>query len=141
MDTLLYNLCSSDAYCCELKSGELLCDSFDQLGNAWVWRYRENTKRLIAADANPPKLAVEYGHRLGLKVIPIVSMNDPHDQYFKVRGEPVQKKNPHYLIGYGKYPIDWEKGVKGLPEHFKGGIDAITWGMFDFAHPEVRSTN
>jgi hypothetical protein len=138
VDTLLYNLCSSDGYCCELKTGELLCDSFDQLGNAWVWRYRENTKRLIAADANPPKLAVEYGHRLGLKVIPIVRMNDPHDQYFKYEVSRFKKKNPQLLIGYGKYPIDWEKGVSGLPEKLKGGIDGITWGMFDFAHPEVR---
>ena len=56
VDTLLYNLCSSDGYVCELKNGELLMDDFDQLGDAWVWRYRENTKRLIEADANPPNL-------------------------------------------------------------------------------------
>jgi len=42
VDTLLYNLCSSDGYVCELKNGELLMDHFDQLGEAWVWRYREN---------------------------------------------------------------------------------------------------
>ena len=53
VDTLLYNLCSSDGYVAELKTGELLMDSFDKLGDAWVWRYRENTKKLIAADANP----------------------------------------------------------------------------------------
>jgi hypothetical protein len=138
VDTLLYNLCSSDAYCCELKHGELLCDSFPQLGNAWVWRYRENTKKIIAADANPPKLAVEYGHRLGLKVIPIVRMNDPHDQYFKYELSRFKRQNPQFLLGYGSYPIDWEKGYKGLPPDKKMGMDAITWGMFDFAHPEVR---
>ncbi len=59
VDTLLYNLCSSDGYVAELTTGELLMDHFDQLGDAWVWRYRENTKKLTEADANPPKLAVE----------------------------------------------------------------------------------
>ncbi|HWB97719.1 MAG TPA: hypothetical protein VG672_13490, partial [Bryobacteraceae bacterium] len=59
VDAIFYNLCSSDGYVAELKSGELLMDSFPQLGDSWVWRYRENTKRLIAGDANPPKLAVE----------------------------------------------------------------------------------
>lgn len=138
VDTLLYNLCSSDGYVCELKSGELLMDHFDQLGDAWVWRYRENTKRLIEADANPPKLAVEYGHRLGLKVIPIVRMNDPHDQFFRYEVSRFKKQNPHLLLGYGKYPINWETGFKGLPPELKKGIDSFTWGMFDFAHKEVR---
>ena len=138
VDTILYNLCSSDGYVAELKSGELLMHDFDKLGDAWVWRYRENTKKLIEADANPPKLAVEYGHRLGLKVIPIVRMNDPHDQFFKYEVSRFKKKNPHLLLGYGKYPIDWEKGSNGLPAHLKKGMDSFTWGMFDFAHKEVR---
>ncbi len=138
VDTLLYNLCSSDGYCCELKSGELLCDAFDQVANAWVWRYRENTKKLIAADANPPKLAVEYGHRLGLKVIPIVRMNDPHDQYFKYEVSRFKMRNPQFLLGHGTYPIDWEAGFRGLPSNLKKGMDSHTWGMFDFAHAEVR---
>lgn len=138
VDTIFYNLCSSDGYVAELKTGELLMDSFDQLGDAWVWRYRENTKRLIAADANPPKLAVEYGHRLGWKVIPIVRMNDPHDQFFRYEVSRFKRKNPHLLLGYGKYPIDWEKGFKGLPPELKKGMDSFTWGMFDFAHKEVR---
>ena len=54
VDCLLYNLCSSDGYCCQLNSGEYLMDAFDKLPDAWVWRYRENTKRLVEADANPP---------------------------------------------------------------------------------------
>ncbi len=138
VDTLLYNLCSSDGYVCELKNGELLMDDFDQLGDAWVWRYRENTKRLIEADANPPKLAVEYGHRAGLKVIPIVRMNDPHDQFYKYEVSRFKKRNPHLLLGYGKYPINWETGFKGLPPELKKGMDSFTWGMFDFGHQEVR---
>lgn len=138
VDTLLYNLCSSDGYVAGLKNGELLMDHFDKLGDAWVWRYRENTKKLIEADANPPKLAVEYGHRLGLKVIPIVRMNDPHDQFFKYEVSRFKKTNPQLLLGYGKYPIDWEAGFKGLPPHLKKGMDSFTWGMFDFAHKQVR---
>lgn len=138
VDTILYNLCSSDGYAAELKSGELLMDGFDQLGDAWVWRYRENTKQLIEADANPPKMAVEYGHRLGFKVIPIVRMNDPHDQFFRYEVSRFKKNNPHLLLGYGTYPLDWESGFKGLPAHLKRGIDSFTWGMFDFAHKDVR---
>ena len=42
------------------------------------------------------------------------------------------------MLGYGKYPIDWETGFKGLPPNLKKGIDSFTWGMFDFAHKEVR---
>ncbi len=139
VDAIFYNLCSSDGYVAELKSGELLMDSFPQLGDSWVWRYRENTKRLIAGDANPPKLAVEYGHRLGCKVIPIVRMNDPHDQFFRYEVSVFKRKNPRLLLGYGKYPIDWEAGFKGLPPNLKQGIDSFTWGMFDYAHAEVRA--
>jgi hypothetical protein len=138
VDTILYNLCSSDGYVAELKSGELLMDSFDKLGDAWVWRYRENTKKLIEADANPPRMAVEYGHRLGWKVIPIVRMNDPHEQFFKYEVSRFKRANPQLLLGYGKYPINWEAGFKGLPPELKKGIDSFTWGMFDFAHREVR---
>jgi hypothetical protein len=138
VDTIFYNLCSSDGYVAGLKTGELLMDSFDQLGDAWVWRYRENTKRLIEADANPPKLAVEYGHRLGWKVIPIVRMNDPHDQFFRYEVSRFKRHNPQLMLGHGKYPINWEIGFKGLPSDLKKGIDSFTWGMFDFAHKEVR---
>src|SRR5438445_6385180 len=35
VDTMLYNLCSSDGYVAELKSGELLMHDFDKLGDAW----------------------------------------------------------------------------------------------------------
>jgi hypothetical protein len=119
VDAIFYNLCSSDGCAAELRTGELLMDDFDKLGDAWVWRYRENTKKLIEADANPPKLAVEYGHRLGLKVIPIVRMNDPDDQFFQYEVSRFKKKNPHLLLGYGKYPLDWETGFKGLPAALK----------------------
>lgn len=60
VDCLLYNLCSSDGYCCQLNNGEYLMDAFDKLSDAWVWRYRENTKQLVAAGANPPKLACAF---------------------------------------------------------------------------------
>lgn len=138
VDAIFYNLCSSDGYVAELKTGELLMDDFDQLRDAWCWRYRENTKKLIEADANPPKLAVEHGHRLGLKVIPIVRMNDPHDQYFRYEVSRFKKQNPQLLLGHGKYPLDWETGFSGLAPELKQGIDAFTWGMFDFAHAAVR---
>ena len=104
VDTIFYNLCSSDGYVAGLKSGELLMDSFDKLGDAWVWRYRENTKRLIEADANPPKLAVEYGHRLGWKVIPIVRMNDPHDQFFRYEVSRFKTTKPAIDVGLWKIP-------------------------------------
>jgi hypothetical protein len=122
VDCLLYNLCSSDAYCCQLNSGEILCDAFDQLPDAWVWRYRENTKLLIEADANPPKLACQYGHQLGIPVIPIVRMNDCHDQYYKFELSRFKQANPHLLFGKSDKP----------------GLESITWGMFDFGHQEVR---
>ena len=53
VDTIFYNLFSSYGYVAGLKSGELLMDSFDKLGDAWVWRYRENTKRFDNADNSP----------------------------------------------------------------------------------------
>ena len=37
-DCLLYNLCSSDAYCCELEQGEPLMGGVDKFDDAWVWR-------------------------------------------------------------------------------------------------------
>ena len=138
VDCLLYNLCSSDGYCCQLNSGEYLMDAFEKLPDAWVWRYRENTKHLVAADANPPKLACEYGHRLGLKVIPIVRMNDMHDMFYLYEVSRFKLDNPHLLLGStGKdWKPNWKEGFRGLDN--KKGIDAITWGMFDFAHKEVR---
>jgi hypothetical protein len=138
VDCLLYNLCSSDAFCCGLENGEILCDSFDQIENAWVWRYRENTRKLIEADANPPKLACEYGHRLGLKVIPIVRMNDPHDQAFKYEVSQFKKDNPHLLLGCTgpDWEPPWGTWFRSQPD--PAGMDATNWGLFDFAHQEVR---
>ena len=138
VDCLLYNLCSSDAFCCGLDSGEILCDAFEQLDSAWVWRYRENTKTLIEADANPPKLACEYGHRLGLKVIPILRMNDPHDQAYKYEVSRFKKDNPQLLLGYTgpDWTPPWGTWFREHPS--PESMDATNWGMFDFAHKEVR---
>ena len=138
VDCLLYNLCSSDGYCCQLDNGEYLMDAVDKLPDAWVWRYRENTKHLVAAGANPPKLACEYGHRLGLKVIPIVRMNDMHDMFYLQEVSRFKLDNPQLLLGSTgpDWRPNWKKGFRGLDN--KVGIDAITWGMFDFAHEEVR---
>ena len=135
VDALFYNLCSSDGYCCGLENGEILCDAFDRFENAWVWRYRENTKKMIEADANPPKLACEYGHRMGMKVIPIVRMNDMHDMFFKYEVSRFKLENPQLLLGRGTY-VDWEKGAGGHPD--PASIESFNWGMFDFAHQEVR---
>jgi len=135
VDALFYNLCSSDGYCCGLESGQVLMDNFDQVGDAWVWRYRENTKRLIAAGANPPQMAVEYCGRLGIKAIPVVRMNDPHDMYFRYEVSALKQARPDLLIGHGDY-VDWEKGTGGHPR--PGTVDSLTWGYFDFAQPEVR---
>ncbi len=64
-------------------------------------------------------------------------MNDSHDaQGFKYEVSAFKKANPHLLIGYDKGYIDWEKGVLGHPQ--AGSIDSNTWGMFDYAHQEVR---
>jgi hypothetical protein len=136
VDTLFYNLCSSDAYCCGLENGEILCSVFDPVGDAWVWRYRENVNALLEAGANPPDIACEYGHRLGLKVVPVVRMNDVHDMYFKYEVSRFKLDNPHLLLGYGKYN-DWEKGARGHSD--RSSLEAHTWGMFNYAHEEVRS--
>ena len=136
VDTLFYNLCSSDGYVCELKNGQLLMDNFETLGDAWVWRYRENTKHLVNHDANPPDLAVKYGRRLGIKVLPVVRMNDPHDQFYKYEVSTFKFENPHLLIGSKTGYMDWEKGARGHPN--RKSIDCFTWGLFDFAHQEVR---
>lgn len=138
VDTLLYNLCSSDGFCCGLESGEILCDEFDEMADAWVWRYRENVKKLIEADANPPKLACEYGHRLGLKVIPIVRMNDPHDMGFRYEVSRFKLDNPHLLLGCTG--PDWEPkwGTWYREQDDPSDMMATNWGMFDFAHREVR---
>ena len=135
VDTLFYNLCSSDAFCCGMESGELLCDAFDPVADAWVWRYRENVKKMLEAGANPPDIACRYGHDLGLKVIPVVRMNDMHDMFFKYEVSRFKLQNPHLLLGYGKY-VDWEKGYDGYPD--KTAIESFTWGGFDYAHEEVR---
>ena len=135
VDALFYNLCSSDAYCCGLESGEILCDQFDPLGDAWVWRYRENVKKMLEAGANPPELAVEHGHRMGMKVIPVVRMNDPHDMRYKYEVSRFKLDNPHLLLGYGEY-VDWENGFNGHPD--RTSIASQTWGLFDYAHRQVR---
>ena len=59
VDALFYNLCSSDGFACELKNGQILVDNFEKLSDAWVWRYRENTHKLVEAGANPPKMGYE----------------------------------------------------------------------------------
>ena len=135
VDTLFYNLCSSDAYCCGLENGEILCDAFDLMGDAWVWRYRENVKALLAADANPPAIACEYGHRLGMKVVPVVRMNDMHDMFYKYEVSRFKLENGHLLLGHDEYQ-DWEKGARGHPD--RTALESFRWGMFDFAHAEVR---
>lgn len=63
VDALAYNVCSSDGYIAQLENGELLLDDVEQLEDAWYWRYRENSKRLIKAGANPPDMAVKYGRK------------------------------------------------------------------------------
>jgi len=136
VDALFYNLCSSDGYCCGLESGQILMDNFDKLGHAWVWRYRENTKGLIAHDANPPKLAVEYARELGIKALPVVRMNDMHDMFFKYEVSAFKLANPHLLIGHKTGYIDWEKGAQGHPD--RTSLESFQWGAFDFAHEEVR---
>jgi len=135
VDTLFYNLCSSDGYVCELKNGQILMDNFEKLGDAWVWRYRENTHNLVKSGANPPDLAVKYGNELGVKVIPVVRMNDMHDMFFKYEVSQFKLDNPQLLLGYPEY-VDFEKGARGYPE--PQAIESFTWGMFDFAHEEVR---
>ena len=135
VDALFYNLCSSDGYCCQLENGQILMDNFEKLGDAWVWRYRENTKRLIEAGANPPDMAVEFGRQLGIKVLPVVRMNDMHDMFFKYEVSQFKLDNPQLLLGHGSY-IDWEKGARGHPN--LQSTDSFNWGMFDFAHDQVR---
>ena len=136
VDTLFYNLCSSDGYCCGLETGQILMDNFDKLGDAWVWRYRENTKNLIAHDANPPKLAVEYAKKLGIKALPVVRMNDPHDQFYKYEVSAFKLANPHLVIGHKTGYVDWEKGAQGHAD--PKSLDSRVWGLFDYAHQEVR---
>lgn len=135
VDALFYNLCSSDAYCCELENGEILCDAFATMDSAWVWRYRENVRKMVEAGANPPTIAVQYGARLGMKVIPVVRMNDMHDMFYKYEVSQYKLDNPHLLLGHGEY-IDWEKGHRGHPD--RESLRSFQWGSFDFAHQEVR---
>jgi len=136
VDALFYNLCSSDGYCCGLETGQILIDNFDKVDHAWVWRYRENTKNLIAHDANPPKLAVEYAKKLGIKTLPVVRMNDMHDMFFLCEVSAFKLANPHLLIGHKTGYIDWEKGAQGHPD--RTSVASFQWGGFDFAHQEVR---
>jgi len=137
VDTLFYNLASSDGFVCELKSAQILMDNFDKLEDAWVWRYRENTKLLIRAGANPPDLAVKHGHALGMKVIPVVRMNDLHDALFRFEVSAFKQANPQFLIGHKTGYVDFERGLGGHPHPLS--IDSFTWGMFDYAHEEVRA--
>ena len=136
VDALFYNLCSSDGFVCRLENGQILMDNFEKLGDAWVWRYRENTKNLIAHDANPPKMAVEYARKLGIKALPVVRMNDPHDQFYKYEVSAFKLANPQLLIGHKTGYIDWEKGRQGHPD--LTSMESFTWGLFDYAHQEVR---
>ena len=139
VDAFTYNLCSSDGYCCELESGELLMRSVEKFDDAWCWRYRENIKKLIEAGANPPEIATEYGHRYGMKVFPVVRMNDPHDQWFRFELSDLKRDHPEYLLGDD---VDWEQyWAEGPPpdKYQPGSIDSITWGLFDFAHEAVRA--
>ena len=64
-------------------------------------------------------------------------MNDIHDAFYKYEVTRFKKQNPHLLLGYGKYPMDWEGGYSKLAD--KKGMDAIFWSAFDYAHPEVRA--
>ncbi len=144
VDAFTYNLCSSDGYCCELENGELLMRSVEKFDDAWAWRYRENIKKLIEAGANPPDIATEYGHLYGMKVFPVVRMNDPHDQYLFARFElsDFKRQHPEYLLGED---VDWEQswiahGEISPPGKYQPGtIDSITWGLFDYAHEAVRA--
>ena len=138
VDALTYNLCSSDGYCCELEKGELLMRSVEKFDDAWCWRYRENTKKLIEAGANPPDIAVDYGHRYGMKVFPVVRMNDHHDMWFRFELSDFKKEHPEYLLGED---VDWEQYWASGPPPDKcppGSLKSIIWGVFDFAHEAVR---
>ena len=136
VDCLLYNLCSSDAYVCELETGELMMRSVEQFDDAWCWRYRENTRRMVEADANPPQLAVDFGHRYGLTVLPVVRMNDPHDQFFKFEWSDFKRAHPEYLLGDVESRDLGFRPKKALPPE---SVESTMWGMFDFRHQEVRA--
>lgn len=73
-----------------------------------------------------------------MKVLPIVRMNDMHDMFFRFEVSRFKLDNPHLLLGSTapNWRPDWSRGFQGLAA--KKGIGAITWGMFDFAHKEVR---
>ncbi len=132
VDALVYNLCSSDGYVAELENGERLLANVKQFDDSWIWRYRENTKRLIEAGANPPDLAVKYGRRYGLKILPAIRMNDAHDQYFLPEVSDFKLKNPQYLLGNPHW------GKKEQKEYPLDKMECFTWGMFDFSHKAVR---
>ena len=111
-------------------------DNFESFEDAWVWRYKANIKHLVEHNANPADLAVKFGRLPGMKLIPVVRMNDPHDQYYKYEVSSFKLENPHLLIGAKTGYIDWEKGVWGHPE--PQSLESFTWGLFDFSHKEVR---
>jgi hypothetical protein len=136
VDALAYNLCSSDGYVAQLDSGELLLDNVEQFDDAWYWRYRENTKRLIEAGANPPDMAVKYGRKYGLKIFPVIRMNDPHDQMYGFRHEVsnFKKAHPEYLLG----DPHWDEGVLGQTQYPLDTMESFTWGLFDYTHEAVR---
>ena len=141
VDCLTYNLWSSDHAVAQLDSSEIPAQHLEQVERSWVWRTRENTKQLIEADANPPDLAVAYGKQLGIPVMPILRMNDAHDHIFPTDVTKFKRDNPHLLLGYTGpdwEPLwSWGAAHKGHPEPYS--FDSFTWGMFDFAHPEVRA--
>ena len=140
VDCLTYNLWSSDHAVAQLNSSEIPAEHLDRIEKSWVWRTRENVRKLIAAGANPPDMAVTYGRKLGIPVIPILRMNDEHDHIFPTDVTKFKRENPHLLLGYTGPAWEpywsWGEAHKGHPDPYS--IDSFTWGMFDFAHKEVR---
>ena len=140
VDCLTYNLWSSDNCVCQLESAEMLAETCDQVEDAWVWRTRENTKRLVEAGANPPELACKYAHKLGIPAIPIVRMNDAHDHIFPFDVTSFKRDHPEYLLGYAgpDWKPLWSRGEAYLGHPDPMSVDSFTWGLFDFAHEAVR---
>ena len=136
VDALAYNVCSSDGYVAQLEHGELLLDNVEQFEDAWYWRYRENTKGLIKAGANPPDLAVKYGEKYGMKIFAVIRMNDPHDQIYAFRHEVsnFKRNHPEYLLGNPH----WEVGDRAQKEYAPDTMESFTWGLFDYSHKAVR---
>ena len=76
VDALVYNLCSSDGYVAELENGERLLANVKQFDDSWIWRYRENTKRLIEAGANPPGSGGQVWAQVWVEDLP----SHPHER-------------------------------------------------------------